>query len=158
MYDILKTTIITFCSALVAYLDPVSGSLQSLMTLFFLNFIIGYATGVVKNNESFQLRKFFMCFLWAAVILALICFFYIIGERNGNKEETLYFIRSVTLVAIWAFGTNILRNLRYLSHGTGVYYNFFNAIYTWFSLEIIKKLPFLSSLNQKNNENQQRND
>ena len=128
------------------------------MMLFFLNFIVGYATGILKNGESFQMRKFLMCFVWAAVILALICFFYFIGERNGNKEETLMFVRCVSLIAIWAFGTNILKNLRHLSYGCGVYYDFFNAIYTWFSLEIIKKMPFLSTLNNRENENQRKDD
>lgn len=152
MLEFLKSIIISVLTSLVAYLDPVSGNLESLMALFFLNFVVGYATGILKNNESFYMKKFLMCFVWAAVILSLICFFYFIGERNGNQQETLFFVRCVSLIAIWAFGTNILKNLRRLSQGYGVYYNFFNAIYTWFSLEIIKKLPFLSTIKSDNNE------
>ena len=155
MWEFVKSVIISVGTALVAYLDPVAGSLESLMMLFFLNFLVGYATGIIKNNESFEMKKFLMCFVWAAVILGLICFFYFIGERNGNKEETLLFVRCVSLIAIWAFGTNILKNLRHLAYGNGVYYQFFDAIYTWFSLEIIKRLPFLANINQSNNENQQ---
>lgn len=158
MLDFLKSIIISVFSALVAYLDPVSGSLQSLLGLFFLNFVLGYADDIIMNNKSFQMKKFLTCFVWAAVILALICFFYFIGERNGNREETLYFVRIVSLIAIWAFGTNILKNLCHLSSGKGVYNDFFNALYTWFSLEIIKKLPFIESLKPKENENQQGND
>lgn len=149
MWEFAKSIIITFTTALVAYLDPVAGNLESLLMLFFLNFVVGYATGILRNNETFQLKKFLMCFVWAFIILALICFFYFIGERNGNKEETLLFIRYLSLIAIWAFGTNVLRNLRHLSYGTGVYYKFFDAVYTWFSLEIIKKLPFLESFKTK---------
>jgi len=151
MWETIKATLISICSALVAYLDPVAGNLESLMMLFFLNFVVGYATGMIKNNESFQMKKFLMCFIWAAVILLLVCIFYFLGERNGNKEETLEFVRWVSLIAIWAFGTNILRNFRHLSYGYGVYYTFFDALYTGVSLEFIKKIPFIKQV--KSNQN-----
>lgn len=144
MWEYIRTIIISIISALVAYLDPVAGNLQSLMGLFFLNFIVGYTTGMLKNGESFQMRKFMMCFVWAGCILSLICFFYFIGERNGNKDETLEFVRWVSIIAIWAFGCNILKNLRHLSYGYGVYYIFFDTLYTGVSLEFIKRIPFLT--------------
>jgi len=149
MWEYIKSAIISIVSALMVYLDPVVGNIESLLVLFFANFVIGYITGMVKNGESFEMRKFLMCFVWAAVILALICFFYFLGERNGNKEQTIEFVRWVSLIAIWAFGCNILRNLRHLSYGMGAYYTFFDALYTGVSLEFIKKIPFLKAL--KNN-------
>lgn len=149
MWEYIKSAIISIISALAVYLDPVVGNIQSLLVLFFVNFIVGYLTGMIKNGESFEMKKFLMCFVWAAVILALICFFYILGERNGNKEQTVEFVRWVSLIAIWAFGCNILRNLRHLSYGMGAYYTFFDALYTGVSLEFIKKIPFLKAM--KNN-------
>lgn len=155
MFDFIKSCIVTIASALIVYLDPVSGSIESLAMLFLLNFAVGYITDIVKFNNNFSMSKFLMCFVWAAVIMVLICSMYFIGERNGNKEETLVVVRYISLIAIWAFGTNILRNLRLLSYGTGVYYDFFNAVYTWFSLEIIKRIPFLTNLNKQDYENKQ---
>lgn len=146
MWEYIKSIVISISSALIAYLYPVAGNLQSLLGLFFINFIVGYLTGMIKNNEHFQMKKCMMCFVWAAVILSLICFFYFLGERNGNKEQTLEFVRWVSLIAIWAFGCNILRNLRHLSYGMGAYYTFFDALYSGVSLEFLKKLPFLKQL------------
>lgn len=151
MYDFIKSVIISIFSALVAYLDPVAGSLESLMWLFAINFIVGYATGIIKNNEGFQLKKCLMCFVWAGVILGLICIFYVLGERNGNKEETVQFVQWVSLIAMWAFGTNILRNFRHLSYGYGAYYIFFDALYTGISLEFVKKLPFIKQVKSNPN-------
>ena len=151
MWESIKAAIISIFTALIAYLDPVAGSLQSLMFLFATNFIVGYATGIIKNNESFQLRKCLMCFVWAGVILGLICIFYVLGERNGNQAETVMFVQWVSLIAMWAFGTNILRNLRHLSYGYGVYYIFFDALYTGISLEFVKKLPFLKQVKSNPN-------
>lgn len=160
MIDYIKSAFISIGTAIIAYLNPVAGNLESLLCLFFVNFLVGYFTGMIKNDERFQMRKFLTCFVWAAVILSLICFFYFIGERNGNKEETLDFVRWVSLIAIWAFGTNILKNLRHLAYGSGVYYVFFDALYTGISLEFIKRLPFLKTKKHfyNENENQQRND
>lgn len=152
MWDSIKAAIISIFTAMVAYFDPVAGNLQSLMMLFFINFLVGYATGMIKNNESFQMKKFLMCFVWAAVILMLVCSFYFLGERNGNKEETIEFVRWVSLIAIWAFGTNILKNLRHLAYGYGVYYIFFDALYTGVSLEFIKKIPFLKNVKSNQSE------
>lgn len=160
MWDFIKSSLISIFTAIIAYLDPVAGNLESLMGLFFLNFVVGYFTGMIKNGESFQMMKFLMCFVWATVILALICFFYFIGERNGNEDETLEFVRWVSLIAIWAFGCNILKNLRHLSFGTGVYYIFFDALYTGISLEFVKRIPFLKTKKHYCNEdeNQQGDD
>lgn len=151
MWEFIKSIIISIFSALVAYLDPVAGSLESLMVLFAANFLVGYATGIIKNNENFQLRKCLMCFVWAGVILGLICIFYVLGERNGNKDETIMFVQWVSLIAMWAFGTNILRNLRHLSYGYGVYYIFFDALYTGISLEFVKKIPFIKQVKSNPN-------
>lgn len=150
MWDVIKATIISIGTALIAYLDPVAGNLESLLMLFAINCIVGYVTGMIRKNESFQMKKFLMAFVWATVILALICFFYFLGERNGNKEESLEFVRWVSLIAIWAFGTNILKNLRHLAYGYGVYYTFFDALYTGVSLEFIKKLPFIKQVKSNN--------
>lgn len=162
MWESIKAVIMSLCTALIAYLDPVAGNLECLLGLFVANFIVGYATGMIKQNESFQMKKFLMAFVWASVILALICFLYFLGERNGNKAESLEFVRWVSLIAIWAFGTNILRNFRHLSYGYGVYYTFFDALYTGVSLEFIKKLPFIKQVktnkNTISNENQRCND
>lgn len=158
MIDVIKTTVISFLSILFTYLDPVAGNLESLLCLFVLNFFVGYVTGMIKNNESFQMKKFLMALIWAMVILILICCFYFIGERNGNKAETLDFVRWVSLIAIWAFGCNILRNFRILSRGTGVYFDFFDALYTGISLEFIKKLPFLAKVKNNNKDEVQRNE
>lgn len=151
MWETIKAMLLSLCSALIAYLDPVAGNLESLLGLFVANFVVGYVTGLLRQNESFEMKKFLMAFVWAVVILGLICFLYFLGERNGNSNETLDVVRWVSLIAIWAFGTNILRNLRHLAYGYGVYYVFFDALYTGVSLEFIKKIPFLRQVKSNKN-------
>lgn len=89
------------------------------------------------------------CFKWAAVILVIVCAFYFIGEHNGDKDGTIECMHVVSLVAIWAFGTNILKNLCKLSKGNDPVYNFFFALYYWLSFDFVKQIPILSNLAAK---------
>lgn len=142
----IKTLIAGIISGMIAYFDPVVGKIESLLALFALNFAVGYLTGKIKNGEDFQMKKCLMCFMWGAVILVIICAFYFIGEHNGDKDGTLECLRNTILVAIWAFGTNILRNLCQLSKGNDPVYNFFWSLYYWLSFDFIRNIPWLASI------------
>lgn len=144
--DYIKTILITIGSTILAYLDPIAGNIESLMALFFLNFIVGLASGIVVENERFNMHKVLTAFIWAAVICVLICAIYFIGEHNGSKDESLQCVRIVALVAIWAFGTNTFRNLAILSKGYEPAYKFFYILYECLSLELMKRLPFVKAL------------
>lgn len=149
IFYLVKATIAGFISSIIVYFDPVAGKLESLLALFALNFFIGFITGKVKNGEAFNLKKFKECFSWAALILVIICAFYFIGERNGNQSETIECLRIAILVAIWAFGTNIFRNLCDLSEQNQPVHSFFYACYYWLSFDFVKRIPFLEKLTYK---------
>ena len=158
MWEFVKSAFISISTAIIAYLDPVAGNIKSLMMLFLLNFLVGFVTGYIKNNESFNIHKFMVCFIWGTAILATICCIYYIGENLGSRNETLEILRWISLTACWAFFTNILRNFKILSKGAEPYYKFFDALYYFVSIEFIKKVPFLTKYNIKkngSNENQQ---
>lgn len=144
--DLVKTTIAGFVSAVIVYFDPVAGKLESLMALFALNFLVGFIAGKLKNGEKFDLHKFKECFSWAAVILVIICAFYFIGEHNGDQAGTIECLHIAILVAIWAFGTNIFRNLCEVSEGNQPVYAFFYACYYWLSFDFIKRIPFIAEM------------
>lgn len=144
--DLLKTTIAGFISSIIVYFDPVAGKLESLMALFALNFMVGFIAGKIKHGENFSLKKFRECFSWAAIILVIICAFYFIGEHNGDQKGTIECLHIAILVAIWAFGTNIFRNLCEMSEGNDPVYRFFFACYYWLSFDFIKRIPFLAEL------------
>ena len=139
--DTIKTFFVTVLSAVWAYLDPIAGNIESLTGLFVLNFFVGFLTGMITNDEKFQLKKVRECFVWAASILVIVCAFYFIGERNGNDIETIFCIKTISVVAMWAFGTNILRNLCMLSKGYKPAYTMFYLLYIVLSAEFIKRIP-----------------
>ena len=144
--DFVRYTLVSFLAAVVAYFDPVAGNIEALTALLVLNFFVGLITGIRCNGECFSLRKVKECFVWFALILTVICACYLIGERNGNQEAAITCVRTIIIVAIWAFGTNILRNLCFLSHSYEPAHRMFFAIYILLSLEIVKKIPALSNI------------
>lgn len=149
LYTTTKAFIASVLSSIIVYFDPVVGKLESLFALFTFNFIVGYLTGKIINGEQFDLKKFRECFVWAAAILVIICALYFIGERNGDPDGTIQVLHIAILVAIWAFGTNILKNLCILSRGNEPVYKFFFACYYWLSFDFIKRIPFVSGLAYK---------
>lgn len=154
MWEYTKSIVISIFSAIFAYLQPVSGNIESLLVLLLLNFFVGLATGYIRQNESFELKKAFWAFFWAAIICVIVCCSYVIGERNGQRDETLLVIQWVCVIAIWAFGTNVLRNLKRLSKGFEPYHHFFCVIYDIASIEFIKRIPILKQINDKNYEHE----
>lgn len=146
LYATIKTLIASIISSIIVYFDPVVGQIESLFGLFTLNFLVGYMTGKIINGEQFDLKKFRECYKWAAIILVIICTLYFIGERNGDREGTIQVLHIATLVAIWAFGTNILKNLCILSKGNEPAHKFFFACYYWISFDFVKRIPFVSGI------------
>lgn len=144
--DTARTLIAGIISGVIVYFDPVAGKIESLLALFLVNFIVGYLTGKIMNKESFDMHKFKDCFFWGAVILVIICAFYFIGEHNGDKEGTIECLHVTILVAIWAFGTNILRNLCMLSRDNEPVHRFFYACFYWLSFEFVTQIPWLAGL------------
>lgn len=154
--DFIRYTIVGFFSALIAYFDPVAGNIEAFTALLVLNFFVGLITGIRCNGENFSLRKVKECFVWFALILTVICACYLIGERNGNQEAAVTCVRTIIIVAIWAFGTNIFRNLCALSKGYDPAHKFFFACYVLLSLEIVKKIPLLGDIINKDVEQHQK--
>lgn len=157
--EYVKTLVISVLAAVLNYLDPLLGNMQSLVALFLLNFVVGLVAGILKENERFSLHKMLVCFIWAAAICVIICAVYYIGEKNGSPKESLECVRYVVLVAIWAFGTNILRNLCRLAEGYEPAYKLFSLFYEVMSVEILKRIPIINayiSNNGNKNEGEQR--
>lgn len=72
MWEYTKSIVISIFSAIFAYLQPVSGNIESLLVLLLLNFFVGLATGYIRQNESFELKKAFWAFFWAAIICVIV--------------------------------------------------------------------------------------
>jgi len=146
----LKAFIIGFFLNLLAYLEPVTGVMEALLAILFINFVCGLLAGYCAKNESFQWRKAFQCVVVGLVIAALICSLYFIGERQGNKEGTLVCVSLIMYLCDYIFACNILRNLKLIFRNQPLAYRLFDWLHQLLSIEFVKKFPQLKSYESNN--------
>ncbi len=151
IFDAIRVIFITSLAALAAYLDPVSGALQSILGLLLINFIVGLFTGLIVEDESFSFKKFKAAVCEGAFFLGLISFTFYLGERNGNATETLYCVSAITYIIIYCYSVNVLKNVRmWLTKGSPSF-SAVDMIYYILTIEFVKKFPAFDKFKQTEN-------
>jgi len=148
--DILKNVIVTLLSAIIAFLQPVGNTIYLLLFLFIANLLVGTFHDIVINISRFKFRKF----IWACgeflIYVGIVCAIYIIGFFQNDKMEAQYIIKVISYLFIYAYSTNILKNLLLMRPDNLV----FKFLYYVFSLAFVKRIPYLSEfLKQNENDN-----
>lgn len=151
----LQLFIVGVFSSLMAYLNPMTGELQSLLMLFAANFFVGLLTGILVNNESFSFKKAWKCVVECLTFLLLVSCIYFIGERKGEPDGALWCVSAITYAVIYFYSCNILRNLKALFRKESVPHKVVSFLYYLISVEFVKKIPYLNDyLNDKGSTNQ----
>lgn len=154
MIEQIRHIVVTITLAVLAFLKPIECDLYSLLLIFFLNFLFGYLSGMVANNEEFNLRKALRCIGEAAVFFILCCSIYIIGRLKGEMTRAIQCVSFVTYIIIYFYALNVLKNLKKMfKKGTTPWF-IVAFLYYVLRVKFIERIPFLSNfLNmQKNNE------
>lgn len=145
MIDYMKNLFVGLLTGLAAYLNPISGDIKSLVALFFFNFLVGLAAGLLANNESFSLKKAFRCIIEAMVFFLLVAAIYFIGDHKGNPDGALQCVSFITYSIFYFYGVNILRNLKLMATSGTAFYKVVSFLYYVVSVEFIKHIPFLTN-------------
>ncbi|WP_314923050.1 phage holin family protein [Prevotella pallens] len=143
MIDFIRGVLVTFLSCLLAFFAPVQDFLVSMFCLFVANVAFGVLADYVNGGE-WQKRKFFVFFRDCLVFFGLIVAFFVIGYFAHRREEAATCVSVTCLLAIWAFGLNILRNCKECCLKTSSMYKLFDILYFIVSAQVIKKVPFVA--------------
>lgn len=111
MIEQIKNIIIGIVLAIIAYLEPIDGELKTLFLVFFLNFLFGYLSGMVKG-EDFSLKKALVCIAHATVFFVLCGAVYVVGRLKGQMAGAVQCVSFITYLIMYFYGLNILRNLK----------------------------------------------
>lgn len=143
--NLLKNTIVTICSLLVAYFAPISNVVFVIFYVFLVNFLAGLISGIVAQEESFSLKKFFYCVLETMVYYVIVLSVFTVGDKMGNVGDAMQCISGVTYAIIYFYTVNIMRNLQILFPGNMT----IRFLYYIVSFEVVKKIPFLQNFLKK---------
>ena len=143
MAEQIKNMAIGILLAILAYLEPIEGELQSLFLVFFLNFLFGYISGMVKG-EDFSLKKALVCVAHAAVFFVLCAAVYVVGRLKGQMAGAVQCVSFITYLVIYFYGLNILRNLRKIFKDGTPPWHVVNTLYFVLRFKFIEHIPYLS--------------
>lgn len=152
MLNFAKNTIIGIFLAVLAYLRPLQGELSSLFLIFFLNFFVGYLSGMIANHEDFEIKKAARCVGEATVFFAFCTCIYAIGKFKNQEQGALQCVSFVTYVVIYFYAVNIIKNLMKIFKGGTTPCMIFAFLYYVLRFKFIERIPYLKSyLNTKDN-------
>lgn len=150
----IKTVFGAIAVAIVSYLSPIGGFLQSLAVIFGLNFLFGFLSDKL-HGKDFSFRKAFRCIVESAIFCVLVCAVYFIGERSHSDDGGVWFVSYVAYALFYFYGCNILRNLKLIFKPQSTPYNVVSFLYWFVSIEFIKNMPYLDEyLNKKHSEDE----
>ena len=138
--DVFKVFKATVISGLMAYLEPVYNPMTVLMFVFIPNMIFGLVADLFIKNNRFIPKKFIFAFFYVAIYLSIVASIYIIGERIGDVEESLFFVKMTIYVFVYFYITNSLRNLTIIFPKNKPIAFLYFAV----GLEFTKRIPALS--------------
>ena len=136
--DTLKLVITTLLANMAGLLFPIKDDIYGLVLLFSINFLVGMLADVC-NRKEWSFRKAFCFFRDAAIYFVMVASIYLLGYLKGEEEVAVHCVSFMIYVAIYFYGTNILRNARMLTSERSTLFVVLNFLYYLFSLRVIEK-------------------
>ena len=123
---------------IVGLLFPIRNDIFGLVLLFTANFIVGLLADV-SNHRDWSFRKAFCFFRDAAIYFAMVACIYLLGYLKGEEKAAVHCVSFTIYVAIYFYGTNILRNARLITSEKSTLYSVLDFLYYIFSLKMLER-------------------
>ena len=93
----------------------------------------------VCNRREWSFRKAFCFFRDAAIYFVMVVSIYLIGYFKGDEAAAIHCVSFMIYVAIYFYGTNILRNARMLTNERSTLFAVLDFLYYLLSLRALEK-------------------
>ena len=140
--DSLKLFVASLFANIAGLLFPIRNDIFGLVLLFTVNFAVGVLADV-GNHREWSFRKAFCFFRDAAVYFVMIASIYLLGHFKGEPQAAVHCVSFMIYVAIYFYGTNILRNARMITNERSTLFRVLNFLYYIFSLRVLERSNWL---------------
>ena len=140
--DGLKIVTASLVATVVGLLFPIWNDIFGLVLLFVVNFIVGLLADVC-NRREWSFRKAFCFFRDAGMYFAMVACIYLLGYFKGEERAAVHCVSFMIYVAIYFYGTNILRNARLITNEKSTLYRVLNFLYHILSLKVLERNKLL---------------
>ncbi len=142
--DSLKFVFASLLANIAGLLFPIKNDIFGLILLFTLNFIVGLFADL-SNHRDWSFKKAFCFFRDAAVYFVMVASMYVLGHLKGEEEAAVHCVSFMIYVAVYFYGTNILRNARMLTQEHSTLFKALDFLYYVLSFKVIEKYSYLKS-------------
>lgn len=150
--DSLRFVTASVIANVVGLLFPIRNDIFGLVLLFTVNFIVGLLADVC-NHREWSFRKAFSFFRDAGIYFAMVACIYFLGYLKGEERAAVHCVSFMIYVAIYFYGTNIMRNARMITNERSTLYRVLNFLYYIFSLRMLERNSSLKEYIDHENRN-----
>lgn len=136
--DSIRLTAATLVANVAGLLFPIKDDIYGLVLLFTVNFVMGMLADVC-NRREWSFKKAFRFFRDAAIYFVMVASIYLLGHFKGEEEAAMHCVSFMIYVAIYFYGTNILRNARMLTNERSTLFAVLNFLYYLLSLRVLER-------------------
>ena len=126
----------TVAANIAGLLLPIRNDIYGLVLLFTLNFVAGMLADVC-NRREWSFRKAFRFFRDAAIYFGMILSIYMLGCLKGEERAAVHCVSFMIYLAIYFYGTNILRNARLITGESSIMFRILDFLYYLMSLRML---------------------
>lgn len=136
--DVLKLVVASAFANIAGLLFPIKNDIFGLVLLFSVNFVLGMLADVC-NNRQWSFRKAFCFFRDTAIYFVMVTSIFMLGHLKGEDAAAMHCVSFMIYVAIYFYGTNILRNARMITDERSTLFRVLDFLYYIMSLRIVER-------------------
>ena len=140
--DGMKLLVTSLLANIAGLLFPIKNDIFGLVLLFCVNFFVGLLADV-GNRKEWSFRKAFRFFRDAAIYFVMVASIYVLGKLKGEDVAAIHCVSFMIYVAIYFYGTNILRNARLITNEHSTLYRILDFLYYIMSLRVLERYTCL---------------
>ncbi len=152
--DSVKLVFASLLANIAGLLFPIKNEIFGLVFLFSVNFVVGLLADI-GNRRDWSFRKAFCFFRDATIYFVMVTSIYMLGHLKGEEVAAVHCVSFMIYVAIYFYGTNILRNARLITNEKSTLYRILDFLHYIMSLRVLERYACLKDYfnYEKNEEN-----
>lgn len=152
--DSFKLMVASLFANIAGLLFPIKNDIFGLVLLFCVNFVVGLFADIA-NHREWSFTKAFCFFRDAAIYFVMVASIYLLGHLKGEEIAAVHCVSFMIYVAIYFYGTNILRNARMITNEGSTLFRILEFLYYVMSLRILERYGYIKDYidNEKHGKN-----
>ena len=138
----LKTLVLTVFGLLTSLFAPILDFMMAMLILLTLNLLFGIASART-SGEEWSWKKASMFFVFCGGLFLTFASMFAVGHFLHNDAEAALCVKYACFIAVWVFGTNILKNWRKMLKAGTATYKFVDILLYVLTVQFVEKMPFV---------------